>query len=147
MRRQILLVEYQKAQDSAEHHDELIWTVMSLNWIGSAVLLGFALDAISAQPTEPHKVALILVSIVGITLSVFVWRWTRQLRAVKNAKYERCKEIEQLLSMKQHSTLIWPPPLRGPKWIARLRQRDDYAILLCAFLATWVAVLAAIIRG
>ncbi len=35
----VLLTEYDKAQDSAQHHDTLVWTVSSLNWIGSAVLI------------------------------------------------------------------------------------------------------------
>lgn len=39
--REALLVEYQKTQDSAQHHDVLVWSITSLNWIGSALLMGF----------------------------------------------------------------------------------------------------------
>lgn len=40
-----LLVEYQKAQDSAEHHDRRIANLTSL-WVGTAVLMGFVLCAL-----------------------------------------------------------------------------------------------------
>jgi hypothetical protein len=45
----VLLVEYGKAQDSAEHHDNLVWSIASLNWVGSAVLLGFVFGTIDAD--------------------------------------------------------------------------------------------------
>jgi hypothetical protein len=43
-----LLVEYQKAQDSAEHHDGRIANVTSL-WVGTAVLMGFVLSALTKK--------------------------------------------------------------------------------------------------
>src|SRR5438093_874597 len=82
-RRQVLLVEYQKAQDSAEHHDSLVWNITSLNWVGSAVLMGFVLNGIDAQLTTSHKVALLSIAGVGVLLSSLVWRWVRQLRRLK----------------------------------------------------------------
>jgi len=64
-----LLVEYQAAQGSAEHHDNLVWTVTSTMWGASLILLGFTLD----QVGKPGLGALItVISLLGIFLSVFV---------------------------------------------------------------------------
>src|SRR3954447_23779614 len=101
-RREILLVEYQKAQDSAEHHDDQVWTVTTLNWVGSAVLMGFVLSGLSGHLSLSHKLVLLSVSCVGILLSALVWIWARQLRRVKGQKYARCQQIERQLGMRQH---------------------------------------------
>ncbi len=45
-RHQILLVEYQTAQDSAEHHDALLWNVTAIIWGANLVLIGFVLQSI-----------------------------------------------------------------------------------------------------
>jgi hypothetical protein len=159
-RREVLLVEYQKAQDSAEHHDRLVWTVTSLNWVGSAVLMGFVLSALGSDraPSGSYKAALIAISGIGIVLSCLVWRWARQFRRFKNVKYARCKEIEVLFDMEQHSKFSWRPqdPSSSPlaPWVARLLskarrrlQATDYTILMCAFLGAWVFVLIAVARA
>jgi hypothetical protein len=49
---EILLVEYQKAQDSAEHHDNLVGSVTSL-WLGSAVLIGRRLRPVAEPSAHP----------------------------------------------------------------------------------------------
>ena len=67
-RREVLLGEYQMAQDSAQHHDILVWNITSLNWIGSAVLMGFVLSGIDGHPTPSHKVALLSIAAVGFLL-------------------------------------------------------------------------------
>lgn len=163
--RQVQLVEYQKAQDSAEHHDGLFWTVTSLNWVGSAVLMGFVLGALGSHPSPSHRAALVAISLVGILLSLFVWRWARQFRALKKAKYRRCQEIERQLTeagfeMRQHTQVVWPPqeversrsyPRLVPNWLAgvvsrrsKRLQSADYSILMCVFLGAWAYLLAAI---
>jgi hypothetical protein len=132
--RDVLLVEYQKAQDSAEHHDDLVWSITALNWVGSAVLMGFVLSGLTdSHPSWGHKIALLSIAFVGFGLSVCVWRWARQVGAMRNHKYGRCKEIEQSLGMRQHTEAPW----RG-------RQRREYSFLMSAFLATWI-VLAVVV--
>jgi hypothetical protein len=43
---QALLVEYDKAQDSAQHHDSLVWTSVSFIFGGMLVLLRFVLNSL-----------------------------------------------------------------------------------------------------
>lgn len=134
-RREVLLVEYQKAQDSAEHHDGLVWNITSLNWVGSAVLMGFVLNGIGAHPTTSQKVALLSLAAVGFVLSCLVWRWVLQSRRVKVAKYERCQEIEKELGMTQHSSLNYPPG----------SQTREYAGLMVVFLTAWLVLIAVVV--
>lgn len=133
--REVLLVEYEKAQDSAEHHDDLAWSETSLNWVGSALLMGFVLSGVDGDPTWTHKVALLGVAVAGVALSLLVWRWVRQLRGLKLAKYERCREIEEVLGMEQHSSLRYRSG----------SQTREYTLLMLVFLAAWVILAVAVV--
>ena len=122
-----LLVEYQAAQDSAQHHDSLVWSINSVVWAGSLVLLGFILD----HATEPGlKLILLILSVLGVLLSVKVWIYTHQLGALKKHKYDRCKEIERELGLRQHTTVHW----------ASGRQKFLYNIVMLLFIIVWAAV-------
>jgi hypothetical protein len=122
-----LLVEYQAAQNSAEHHDGLIWSITGVTWGASLILLGFLLEN-AANPQLKHIV--VLVSILGVLLNIKVWAYTYQLAAIKNYKYNRCKAIETKLRLKQHSTLIYP---KG-------RQKFLYSVVMILFIVIWIAV-------
>ena len=133
-RREILLVEYQAAQASAEHHDDQVWSVTSLNWVGSAVLMGFVVNGIGTHQPTSHRIALSFIAGAGILLSVFVWIWARQGRLIKNQKYARCKQIERELGMTQH---------RGVKHPAGY-QRFQYSCLMVAFLTAWFVLIVVV---
>lgn len=133
--REAYLIEYQKAQDSAQHHDTLVWTIISLNWIGSAVLMGFVLNGVAMASCPMQKIVLIIMSVAGVALSVFVWCCAYQLRGVRTAKYKRCKDLEALLHMKQHSHL---PYKAGSQTIG-------YMIVMILFLLAWLALIVSVI--
>ncbi|WP_145440912.1 hypothetical protein [Gimesia chilikensis] len=96
---QYLLVEYSAAQSSAEHHDKLVWTLTSYSWTASFALYGIATEYLKA---EYHKTFKILACIFGVALILAAWHFAKQYREIKNSKYNRCKEIESLLGMRQH---------------------------------------------
>jgi len=123
-----LRVEYQAAQDSAQHHDSLVWSVTSVIWGGSLILMGFILAASKEDSLRP---VLIVLSLLGIVLTIGVWAFALQLNAVKRHKYARCKEIEAVLHLRQHSTLRW----------ASGSQRVVYGIIMVLFLAAWAVIL------
>jgi ABC-type sugar transport system permease subunit len=135
--REAALVEYQAAQDSAQHHDNLVWSVTSLTWVGSVVLIGFVLSTFRKATTPVVKVALLFVAAVGIALAGCVWRWTYQIRRIKIAKYRRCHVLEELLGMEQHRTA---PHVPGS-------QTRSYAFLMILFLLAWLAVCAVVVFG
>ena len=63
--REVLLVEYQKAQDSAEHHDVVVGNVTSL-WLGSAILMGFVLTALASKHPDRYRVVLTMLIVLGM---------------------------------------------------------------------------------
>jgi len=123
-----LRVEYQAAQDSAQHHDNLVWSVTSVMWGASLILMGFILAALKDTSVR-HLVT--VLSLLGIALTICVWVFALQFNSVKRHKYARCKEIEQILHMSQHTTVPWPSG----------SQRVVYTVLTGFFLMAWVVIL------
>jgi uncharacterized membrane protein YfcA len=136
---QILLVEYQKAQDSAEHHDDLVSTLSGL-WLGSAVLIGFVLSGLGSSRIAHHKPVLYLVILVGVLVSVLALYWATRSRQIKDKKYERCREIENELGglMHQHTARAGS----GRRWRWWL-----YCSPITALIAVWVALLVDVIHA
>ena len=125
--KEVLLVEYQAAQESAQHHDNLVWTVTALIWGGMLVLFGFILGNLN---NASLRLILILLSIVGITLTIVACVFTVQYNSVMRQKYQRCKDIELLLHMRQHTELKYPPGL----------QKIIYHIITVLFVIAWCTV-------
>jgi hypothetical protein len=106
-RLQIQLVEYQKAQDSAEHHDALLWTVVGILTSGIAALFGFGLEYYDGK--HPKWMFIFLASL-GMLLSALITFFVRSFSTIRQQKYGRCREIEESLGMKQHRELrCWGP--------------------------------------
>jgi hypothetical protein len=99
--RQILLTEYQPAQNSAQHHDNLQWSSMSIMTTAIIVLLGFAFSQIDHSP---NNFFVALASEIGIILILITGLLVKMSNRAKKEKYDRCKKIEEQLGMKQHST-------------------------------------------
>jgi hypothetical protein len=123
-----LRAEYQAAQDSAQHHANLIWSVTSIMWGTSLVLMGFILGALKEPALRP---LITVLSVLGIVLIVFLWIFALQYNAAMRHKYARCKEIESTLHLRQHSTLRWKSG----------SQRILYGVVMVVLLTAWVAVL------
>jgi len=134
-RKDILLVEYQKAQDSAEHHDRLLWTTAALILGGMAALFGLAIgrDAWRAQRW--------IVPLIGLLLCAALVFFPRTFRHIRKKKYDRCKVIERELGMEQHSQLQDDYP---PAWIRgrlRIRQICVLRVVNLLFALGWVWLL------
>ena len=125
--KEVLLVEYQAAQESAQHHDNLVWTVTALIWGGMLVLFGFILGNLD---NASLRLILILLSIIGIALTIAVLVFTLQYNSVTRQKYQRCKTIELLLGMRQHNELKYTPRL----------QKIIYNIITILFVIAWFIV-------
>jgi hypothetical protein len=126
--RDILLCEYQAAQDSAQHHDGLVWSITSILWASSLVLMGFVLSAIG-QPEL--RAAITLVGFVAVLLIFVLWGFARQLRSVKVQKYRRCIALERQLGMEQHSHLEYSAG----------SQTAWYTVIMIAFVLIWLALM------
>jgi hypothetical protein len=127
--REALLVEYQASQDSAQHHDQLVWSITSILWASSLVLLGLVLTAMR-QPGL--QCPLTIVGSLAIVLNLYLWLCAWQMRNVKVQKYRRCVAIEKQLGLVQHTELHYP---RGI-------QTAGYAVVMILFLVVWAVVIA-----
>ena len=125
--RDSLLCEYQAAQDSAQHHDALVWNITSILWASSLVLMGFVVSAIG-QPKL--RVVVTLVGFVAVLLTLVLWGFVRQLRGVKVQKYRRCIALEKQLGMELHSSL---------KYSAG-SQTTWYTVMMIVFVCVWLAL-------
>lgn len=83
------MIEYQKAQDSAEHYNNMIWTLMSLGVVGSLIILHLF------WTTEFE----ILYSLIMLFIGSFVLFYFSYLIETadekKKWKYLICQKIEQ----------------------------------------------------
>ena len=127
---EVALAEYQAAQASAEHHDQLVWTVTSILWGASLVLLGFVLDAMTGTPSPPIALFYFLAGL-GILITIAVTIYTFSLRYIKVKKYKRCRELEVLLGAEQHTKLDYP----------RLLQTVVHVFVNVGFIVAWVVVI------
>jgi hypothetical protein len=99
----ILLAEYNAAQNSAQHHDNLIWTVTSIIWTANVLLIGAVLGSINKDNLKWLSIAL---SLLGLILCLSVWRFTWQFHAIVDQKYGRCKEIENKFGVMEQQSKV-----------------------------------------
>lgn len=129
--RDVLLVEYQAAQDSAHHHDQLVWSITSILWASTLLLFGLVVAA-SRQPDL--ELPLTATAVLAVILTIYLWRCVRQLRAFKVQKYKRCVMIEGELGMEQHSKIQYPSG----------SQTTGYSLVMSVFLFLWLLLIVLI---
>lgn len=98
-----LLVEYQASQNSAQHHDTIIWTITGLTWTFEGVLLNAVLSILRNPMT--NNCFMYLSAALGVLTLAYSLTTTFRLRKIRHQKYLRCKAIEQRLGLSQHSKL------------------------------------------
>ena len=99
-------MEYQKAQDSAEHHDKLLWQMTSMFWAGNLVLLGFIINCLKDNTQNfSFKIILAIICALGAILMIFMEVFGYSFGCIRRQKYQRCREIELKLGLRQHLNL------------------------------------------
>lgn len=92
--KQVMLLEYEKAQDSAEHHDHMAWFTSTVLVVASITLFGLLLTAINK-----HNSFFILYGcIIGFLLIIINWKLFSGAQNIKIEKYKTCKKIEKYLN-------------------------------------------------
>ncbi|MEH6785175.1 MAG: LapA family protein [Alcanivorax jadensis] len=128
------LTEYEMAQNSAEHHDNLVWSVSTLNWGVSSVLLGFVLNNITESSLG---IVVLLFCLIGVFLILCSWLFARQFRSIRNQKYKRCKELEKELGLVQHTNIKHKDG----------SQSKIYSMIMVLFIVTWAVVFIKVIAS
>jgi hypothetical protein len=124
------IAEYKAAQDSAQHHDNLLWYVSSIVWGGNLVLLGSFLKNIDNTTGELHRPFIFCVGIFCILLNLCLWGCAYIFRDIRNQKYEWCKFIESKLGFHQHRELH---QTKGLMWFI-------YSFVTIIFMVLWFIV-------
>ena len=120
--------EYKASQQSAEHHDNLVWQVSSIMWAANSLLIGFSLQGIH---DKMPRLLISVMAILGIAMIICVWIFALQFNDLKRQKYERCKNLERILGMTQHTDTKWPAGF----------QLILYGLLMTLFIAVWIVIL------
>jgi hypothetical protein len=123
---------YEMAQQSAEHHDTVLWEATYIVWGSTTLLLGFVLEAIDQQPA-----LCLITAVLSIFMTIMVLVLALSFRKVRNRKYAICREIENALSFqwKQHQEMEGPI---YPKGI----QTRWYVGATFVFVVVWLCVAA-----
>jgi len=101
-RKKNLRIVYQKTQDSAEHHNNLMWNL---------IYIGLGLSLFIFYQVRPNSdVSLefkLLMLLFGVFTLVYFSIIIESSHKIKNTKYEICKKIESILyfDKKQHTTI------------------------------------------
>jgi hypothetical protein len=123
-----ILIEYQMAQESAQHHDNLIWNHTGIIWGAGLVSIGLVMPNLY-DPALKFPMA--LVCVLAILMLIYLWKMVSILNSVMNQKYDRCKEIESILYLEQHKNL------RYPKGLSRL----FFSSIMTIFIFIWCLLL------
>jgi len=156
-RQQILLKEYEKAQDSAEHYNSLLWQaigiIVALN-AGAIAVAGKAVaDAFWGDSGMGAAVLALVVSCVGFFIvNPAGLALTEKFRSLQRAKLYRCRQIERsfagIVAMRQHSDTNQLEKEASGNHDARskeahkerrkLRKRSDWVAVLLERIAYWL---------
>jgi len=95
----ILFKDYELSQQSAQHHDTLVWTTTS---IFSVVIGALLIELIKLYHNcNQEDVLLGMVSLFGIILSLTVLYFVVGFRCYKNKNYNHCNEIKKVILTQQ----------------------------------------------
>lgn len=94
---EIKLAEYNATQNSAQHHDNLMWTVTSILLVSS-----IGLRALIEDPLSTNCEVRFVIGIMNVLLLLGLFIFARGFREIKITKYKRLRELERDLGMKQH---------------------------------------------
>jgi len=127
-----LRFEYERAQEMANHFDNLNWQIGSILIGSNIIALGFL--------TRIDSVQLLFGAAIGGSLSLFTWiLWFVRHRAMINIRLDRLYMIELRLGMAQHRMIGYA---LSKKWLPRVDGNRVALALFLGLLAAWLLVLA-----
>jgi phosphoribosylglycinamide formyltransferase-1 len=92
---EILLNEYERAQEVAQHSDAVFWEITSIIWGANTLLLGFVLEAIKPGTANSLITA---TAMIGTVLSLLVLGTYYSSKVGQKIAFDICRRIESQLS-------------------------------------------------
>jgi len=103
--RDALLMEYQCAQHSAHHYDNLGWQAINVFWVAMGILIYVGFQHLSSEKLEWHVTVL---AILAISMAGFIWIASRLLRSLKLQAYKKCDCLASLLCTSAYRHVDYP---------------------------------------
>jgi hypothetical protein len=120
----VLLKEYEVCQDSASSLEQVIWqtsAVLGLGSLGSIVAL--------ASTKAPFSVVLV-IAFLSISASFLWWSAANRWWTIEHLKFERMRQIEDRLGMRQNHYLKYLDDLQDTLKREPFKPRSDRAIAI-----------------
>ena len=108
----VLLKEHSEHSKSAQHHDNLLWTVTSIIFSGMIILIGLLVDNLH----NTNKLLLTYISVFGIILSIGLYYFAKDFRRIKKFHYDRCKDIGEKIRADSKDNNVLKAPEGGGQW-------------------------------
>lgn len=90
------LKEYELSQQSAEHHDAMLWEVTAIIWGANTLMIAFTFET-ARDPVTQSRV--LVAAILGIALTIFARVNYLTSRQVRRRKYAICQAIEEAIPL------------------------------------------------
>lgn len=121
------LKEYELAQQSAQHHDNISWIFSSIFIGGMLVLFGLIFNKENIILT--NRVLFGFICIMGVFINIIIlifhWRWSEIIKH----NYSICKKIEEMIGMERiHSNSIFPQGI----------MKILFTMLITFFISIWI---------
>lgn len=128
---EMMLAEYERAQEVAHHDDAVIYEVAAIVWSADTLLLGFILEV----KCDSNQWLVILSSVVAILLTASVPFIHTLVKRGQMIAFQVCREIE--------SSLPLPHRLHTRIHDAYPKKRWTYAMwfLSGVFACTWICII------
>jgi len=91
---EVLLNEYDHAQDVAQHTDAVFWEITAIVWGANTLMLGFVLEAIG---NEKAGLLIEITAMLGIVLSEIPFATYHSGKIGQRLAFEICRDIEARL--------------------------------------------------
>jgi len=128
---EVLLDEYERAQDVAQHSDAVFWEIAAITWGANTLMLGFVLEAIADWKA---RVLIEFTAVLGMVLSALPAATYHSGKIGQRISFQACRDIEARLQTfaRLHTKIDAEYPRHFVKWLVY--------IVTGFFALSWAAV-------
>ncbi len=113
---EVLLNEYERAQDVAQHSDAVFWEITAITWGANTLMLGFVLEAISDCKA---RLLIEVTAVLGMVLSALPAATYHSGKIGQRISFQACRDIEARLQTfaRLHTNIDVKYPRHFVKWL------------------------------
>ena len=135
------MIEYQKAQDSAEHYNTMMWTLMALGIVGSLTILHIF------WTNRPEITYSLMMLFVGVFVLFYFSYLIEGAHEKKKWKYKICKDIERDYGFLGQNLHIDNLPVSRSKFCIKIFRAMKFTLFLLYLFSIFFGLGSAVIEG